>query len=101
MQILMLLSRTFIAAHFPHQVQCSAAVQCSAVYGHFPHQCLLGLLAGLLAVRAVYRPGLLDRCSRTALVLASIGLTASAVGVYSLLLQLGFQPQWLVLRPAL
>jgi len=75
MQLLMFLSRTFIAAHFPHQ-------------------CILGLLTGLLIVRTLYKsPSWLQR-SRAQLVMASLFLITSSLAVFSALLWAGFDPNW-------
>lgn len=81
-QVLTLLSRIFISAHFPHQ-------------------CLLGLLAGLAAVRLAYLPGsaMAAWCAQRPnwlLAVWSLLLPASALAVYSGLQFLGLDPGWSV-----
>jgi len=75
MQLLMFLSRTFIAAHFPHQ-------------------CILGFFTGLLIVRCLYKSPTWLKCSRSQLVMASLFLITSSLAVFSLLLWAGFDPNW-------
>jgi len=75
MQGLMVISRIYIGAHFPHQ-------------------CLLGLGLGVLLVRPLYYSHSWTLYSRTQLVLVSLFLIFSSLGVYSLLLYTGLDPNW-------
>lgn len=78
MQVLMFFSRTFIAAHFPHQ-------------------CIFGCLTGLAVVRVVYLcPSWLE-LSRLQLVLLSVCLTAYSLTVFFVLRFIGYDPNWSIL----
>lgn len=75
MQLMMLFSRCYIGAHFPHQ-------------------CLMGCGVGLLVVRGVYTSHSWINLTRAQLVLVSLFLITSSLGLFSLLLYKGFDPNW-------
>jgi len=75
MQVAMFMSRIYIAAHFPHQ-------------------CFLGFFVGLIIVKKVYLKAGWVQCKTVPLVLMSVFLISSALGVYILLLKFGMDPNW-------
>ena len=75
MQISMFFSRVYIAAHFPHQ-------------------CLLGYVVGLIIVKKFYVKSSWIQMKACSLVFISMFLISSALGVYMLLLKFGFDPNW-------
>ena len=82
-QVLTLLARIFISAHFPHQ-------------------CLAGLLVGLAALHLAYLPAWANRycADRPAwvLLLWSLLLPASSLAVYCGLQAVGLDPDWSVVK---
>jgi len=75
MQLSMLLSRIYIAAHFPHQ-------------------CFLGFFVGLIIVKKFYLKATWVQYKTVPLVFMSMFLISSALGVYMLLLKFGVDPNW-------
>ena len=75
MQVAMFMSRIYIAAHFPHQ-------------------CFLGFMVGLIIVKKFYVKASWVQCKTIPLVLLSVFLISSALGVYILLLKFGVDPNW-------
>merc|ERR1712083_1184960 len=71
----MLLSRIYIAAHFPHQ-------------------CFLGFFVGLIIVKKFYLKATWVQYKTVPLVFMSMFLISSALGVYMLLLKFGVDPNW-------
>ena len=74
-QILMWTSRIYISAHFPHQ-------------------CLLGFIVSLLVVRKFYSRGSWIQKKTFPLILFSLFLLSSSLGLYVVLLRLGHNPDW-------
>ena len=64
------------------------------ISAHFPHQCVLGGVAGLVVVRSVYRRAAWVQTRPASLVLASVMLVLSSLALYSGLESLGRDPAW-------
>lgn len=75
------------------------AVSLSRIYlaAHFPHQCLLGMIMGV-AVGMLVSYCDTDSVSRRGYILGVVGMFATAMVTYALLLAAGFNPSWSVER---
>ena len=66
------------------------------ISAHFPHQCLLGFMVSLLVVRRFYSRGSWIQSKTFPLILSSLFLLGSSLGLYLLLLRLGHSPDWTI-----
>lgn len=75
------------------------AVSLSRIYlaAHFPHQCLLGMIMGV-AVGMLVSHCDTNSVSRRGYIFGALGMFATAMVTYALLLAAGFNPSWSVER---
>lgn len=68
------------------------------IAAHFPHQCFLGILLGVICARYIYGASKWLNLKRREWMLLSAFVLASAVGTYSFLLLTGSDPAWSISR---
>lgn len=75
------------------------AVSVSRVFiaAHFPHQCVYGAVVGLIVAVVVSQMDV-GNVGRTAYILGTIGMFASAMATYAVIKNLGINPLWTVDR---
>ena len=64
------------------------------ISAHFPHQCLLGFIVGLIIVKKFYIRGSWIQRRTSSLIFFSLFLISSSLGVYQTLIRLGHDPNW-------
>lgn len=75
----------------------SVSVSRVFIAAHFPHQCLLGAVVGILVAILVSRMNV-DKVGRLTYTLGTIGMFASAMVTYTVIKNMGINPLWTVDR---